>query len=126
MYNPQARFQIQRPSVYTVVEAPNGEAQRIERGSWQERNPPPSRETTEVELRRRGNSQRIRVPSSTGEEGMKQVLASDFGENVRKQWRVTTRNRSERIMERYALNSELSYELVSPRRRRRLPRSRGS
>jgi hypothetical protein len=40
----------------------------------------------EVEMRHGADRGRARVPSSTGEEEMVQLLVGGFKENVRKQW----------------------------------------
>jgi hypothetical protein len=55
---------------------------------------------------------------------MAQLLVSDFNENVRKQWRVKTRNLSRRVMEEYKLHPEWSYELVPREEARPPPQSR--
>jgi hypothetical protein len=55
---------------------------------------------------------------------MVQLLVSGFGENVRKQWQVKTRNLSERVMEEYKLVPAWSYELVPRREAPTPPQSR--
>jgi hypothetical protein len=55
---------------------------------------------------------KTRVPSNVSEEQMIQLLVSGFNANVRKQWRVKTRNLVRRVMEEYKLHTEWSYELV--------------
>jgi hypothetical protein len=109
MYNPQA-FRTQQTLVYTLEEERPPET-KIRHGPLQEAHTL-ARNTVEVEMRHGEERRRTRVPSNVSEEQMVQILVNGFGENVRKQWRVKTRNLSRRVMENYALNPEWSYELI--------------
>jgi hypothetical protein len=111
MLNPQA-FRIQRTWVYTLErEAPRSD--RIELGAKQDRQfTLLSRNAVEVEMRYGEGRKRTHVPDNVSEEQMVQLLVSGFGENVRKQWQVKTRNMSQRVMEAYKLVPAWSYELV--------------
>jgi hypothetical protein len=76
---------------------------RIKRGPPQEPQPVPTRDTVEVEMKYGESRRQVSVPSNTSEEGIVQLLVSAFGENMRRRWRVITRNLSLREMEEYGL-----------------------
>jgi hypothetical protein len=97
MYNPQA-FKIQQMWVYTLEEeAPKDDT--IKLGAPQDRQYTlMSRNAVEVEMRYGEGRKRTHVPDNVSEEQMVQLLVSGFGENVRKQWQVKTRNMTERVM----------------------------
>jgi hypothetical protein len=87
---------------------------RVKSGPPQKAPPVPAKDTVEIEMKCGESSRRVSVPSNTSEEGLVQLLVSGFGENVRKRWRVITRNLSLREMDEYRLHRGWTYELALP------------
>jgi hypothetical protein len=123
LLNPQA-FRIQQMWVYTLeIERPKDT--RIELGAKQDRQYTLlSRDTVEVQMRYGEGRKWTHVPDNVDEEQMVQLLVSGFGENMRKQWQVKTRNMSQRVMEEYKLVPAWSYELIPRQEAAPRPQSR--
>jgi hypothetical protein len=98
--DPQTAFKIETGWRYTL------EAQDTEEPPRQAA----PRPTVKVKMRHRGQVRQETVPEGTDETGMRQLLTSGFGKDVRKRWRVTTRNRHGH-KEPYELKERWSYEL---------------
>jgi hypothetical protein len=109
--------------VYTLEEEPPKDT-RIKLGGPQEPPKTLSQNTVEVEMQYGEGRRRTRVPTNVSEEQMVQLLVSGFNENVRRQWRVKTRNLSRRVMEEYRLVPEWSYELAPKEEAAPPPQSR--